>query len=116
MRQWYDVPIEQLDLSVRSCNCLKRCGITTVGQILAMSSDELLAVRNFGHKSLTELHERLTAMGLGSYVRWSPAEGPKSDADEDFDFEDSQALYSFSPADDIPEAFRRAFEQDDKDD
>jgi|SRR5688572_9325950 DNA-directed RNA polymerase subunit alpha len=60
----YDMPIEQLELSSRTYNCLKRSQITKVGQILEMSEDELLALRNFGHKSLTELRERLEALGV----------------------------------------------------
>ncbi|HEV2405496.1 MAG TPA: DNA-directed RNA polymerase subunit alpha [Ktedonobacterales bacterium] len=55
----YDTPIEELDLSVRAYNCLKRSNITRVGQVLTMGRDDLLAVRNFGEKSLTELAERL---------------------------------------------------------
>lgn len=57
----YDVPIEELDLSVRAYNCLKRAGITKVGQVLEMTEEDLLSVRNFGRKSLDELRERLTA-------------------------------------------------------
>jgi DNA-directed RNA polymerase subunit alpha len=60
----YDMPIEQLELSSRTYNCLKRSQITKVGQILEMSEDELLALRNFGHKSLTELREKLESMGV----------------------------------------------------
>jgi DNA-directed RNA polymerase subunit alpha len=56
----YDTPIEELDLSVRAYNCLKRSNITRVGQVLTMSRDDLLAVRNFGEKSLNELADRLT--------------------------------------------------------
>jgi DNA-directed RNA polymerase subunit alpha len=55
----YDTPIEELDLTVRAYNCLKRSGITKVGQVLQMSEDDLLAVRNFGEKSLTELRDSL---------------------------------------------------------
>jgi DNA-directed RNA polymerase subunit alpha len=57
----YDTPIEELDLSVRAFNCLKRSGITKVGQVLTMSQDDLLAVRNFGEKSLNELKDTLIA-------------------------------------------------------
>ncbi len=60
----YDTPIEELDLSVRAFNCLKRSGITRVGQVLTMSQDDLLAVRNFGEKSLNELKDTLTARGF----------------------------------------------------
>lgn len=60
----HDMPIEALDLSSRTYNCLKRSQITTVGQILAMSEDELLGLRNFGQKSLQELHEKLAEHGI----------------------------------------------------
>lgn len=59
----YDRPIEDLDLSVRAYNCLKRSGITKIGQLLEMSEEDLLAVRNFGQKSLDELKQRLAALG-----------------------------------------------------
>ena len=55
----YDTTIEDLELSVRAYNCLKRSNITRVGQVLTMSQDDLLAVRNFGEKSLTELRDKL---------------------------------------------------------
>jgi DNA-directed RNA polymerase subunit alpha len=57
----YDTPIEELDLSVRAYNCLKRSGITKVGQVLTMNEEDLLAVRNFGEKSLNELKDSLQA-------------------------------------------------------
>ena len=55
----YETPIEELDLSVRAYNCLKRSNITRVGQVLSMNEDDLLGVRNFGEKSLQELREKL---------------------------------------------------------
>jgi len=55
----YDTPIEELELSVRAYNCLKRSNITKVGQVLSMNEDDLLGVRNFGEKSLQELRDRL---------------------------------------------------------
>src|SRR5206468_10968525 len=58
------IPIEDLDLTVRAYNCLKRAGITKVGQVLEMSEDDLLGVRNFGRKSLDELRDRLSERGL----------------------------------------------------
>ncbi|HEU0167312.1 MAG TPA: DNA-directed RNA polymerase subunit alpha C-terminal domain-containing protein, partial [Chloroflexota bacterium] len=58
------MPIEELDLSTRSYNCLKRSNITKVGQVLAMNEDDLLSVRNFGRKSLDELYDRLRVRGL----------------------------------------------------
>lgn len=71
----YDRPIEDLDLSVRAYNCLKRSGITKIGQLLEMSEEDLLAVRNFGQKSLDELKQRLEA--LGYTTRAEKAEGAK---------------------------------------
>ena len=59
----YNTPIEELALSVRAYNCLKRSGLMTVGQVLEKSEDELLALRNFGRKSYDELRERLIQMG-----------------------------------------------------
>lgn len=59
----YERPIEDLDLSVRAYNCLKRSGITKIGQLLEMSEEDLLAVRNFGQKSLDELNVRLETLG-----------------------------------------------------
>jgi len=70
----YDAPIEDLDLSVRAYNCLKRSGITRVGQVLEMSEDDLLAVWNFGRKSLEELRERLQAKG---YIEYSMLATPE---------------------------------------
>ncbi len=60
----YIMPVEQLNLSVRAMNCLRRAGITTVGELIGRGEKELLALRNFGQKSIQELGERLTEMGL----------------------------------------------------
>ncbi len=62
--QVYDTSIESLDLSVRAYNCLKRSNITKVGQVLSMTQEDLLAVRNFGEKSLVELREKLMERNL----------------------------------------------------
>jgi DNA-directed RNA polymerase subunit alpha len=59
----YNTPIEDLSLSVRAYNCLKRSGLMTVGQVLEKSEDELLSLRNFGRKSYDELRERLIELG-----------------------------------------------------
>ncbi len=59
----YNIPIEDLSLSVRAYNCLKRSGLMTVGQVLEKSEDELLGLRNFGRKSYDELRDRLIEMG-----------------------------------------------------
>ncbi len=58
------MPIEQLELSQRTYNCLKRSQVTKVGQILQMSEDELLSLRNFGQKSLVELRQKLREHGV----------------------------------------------------
>jgi DNA-directed RNA polymerase subunit alpha len=60
----YNTQIEDLQLSVRAYNCLKRSGLMTVGQVLEKSEDELLSLRNFGRKSYDELRERLTELGF----------------------------------------------------
>ncbi len=59
-----DTPIEDLDLPMRAYNSLKRNNITKVGQVMALSDDEFLRMRNFGKKSLDELKERLALRGF----------------------------------------------------
>lgn len=82
----YDTPIEDLDLSVRAFNCLKRSGITRVGQVLTMSQDDLLAVRNFGEKSLNELKDTLLARG---YLPVGENSNHAGVADSDLDTDNS---------------------------
>lgn len=60
-----DMTIEELDLSVRSYNCLKRAGIQTVQELAAKSEDDMIKVRNLGKKSLKEVKEKLVELGLG---------------------------------------------------
>ena len=60
----FNTPLEQLDLSVRTINALRRSGITTVGELITRGEKELLSIRNFGQKSKRELEERLQALGL----------------------------------------------------
>ena len=59
------VPIEDLDLSVRSYNCLKREGVDSVGDLVQKSEQDLLDIRNFGQKSIDEVRAKLEEMGLG---------------------------------------------------
>ena len=59
-----DMTIEELDLSVRSYNCLKRAGIQTVQELAQKSEDEMIKVRNLGKKSLKEVKEKLLELGL----------------------------------------------------
>lgn len=60
----YNMSVEQLDLSVRTMNCLRHAGITTIGELIGQGERELLALRNFGQKSLTELKEKLQAIDI----------------------------------------------------
>ena len=60
----YAMPIEDLDLTVRSYNCLKREGIHTVGELVSRSEADLLDIRNFGAKSIDEVKGKLAGMGL----------------------------------------------------
>jgi DNA-directed RNA polymerase subunit alpha len=60
-----DTPIEELDLSVRSYNCLKRQGVNTIGQLTECTEADLLNIRNFGAKSIEEVKDKLQQMGLG---------------------------------------------------
>jgi DNA-directed RNA polymerase subunit alpha len=59
-----DVPIEELELTVRALNCLKANDITRVGQLVGMKLEELLSLRNFGQKSLDEIKEKLAERNL----------------------------------------------------
>ncbi|WNB86021.1 DNA-directed RNA polymerase subunit alpha [Cellulomonas sp. ATA003] len=58
------LPVEELQLTIRSYNCLKREGIHTVGELVARSEADLLDIRNFGAKSITEVKEKLAELGL----------------------------------------------------
>ena len=60
----YQTPIEKLELSPRTLNCLKRAHISKVGEVLEMSDEDLLKIRNFGDKSLVELQEKLAEHGI----------------------------------------------------
>jgi len=60
----YNKSVDELDLSVRTMNCLRRGGIATVGEIISRGERELLELRNFGQKSRKEIAERLEELGL----------------------------------------------------
>ena len=60
----YNTPIEKLDLSSRTLNCLKRSNINKVGQVLEIEESDLLKIRNFGTKSLDELNAKLLEFGF----------------------------------------------------
>ena len=59
-----EMTIEELDLSVRSFNCLKRAGINTVGDLIGKSEDDMMKVRNLGRKSLDEVIGKLASLGF----------------------------------------------------
>jgi len=60
-----EMPIEELDLSVRSYNCLKRAGINYVHELTQKTENEMVKVRNLGKKSLEEVQQKLAQLGLG---------------------------------------------------
>lgn len=59
-----ETPVEELDLSVRAYNCLKRAGIHSLNDLTSMSENEMMKIRNLGKKSLKEVIEKITDMGL----------------------------------------------------
>ena len=63
-KEQYNIPVEQLNLSVRTMNCLRRGNIATVGEIISVGEKGLMALRNFGLKSKREIEERLNELGL----------------------------------------------------
>lgn len=60
----FNMPVERLDLSVRSMNCLRRGGINTVGDLVNLGEKEIAALRNFGQKSRQEVEEKLQGLGV----------------------------------------------------
>ena len=89
-------PIEQLDMTVRSYNCLKREGIHTVGELITRSEADLLDIRNFGAKSIDEVKVKLASLGLA--LKDSPpgfdpgAAVYYEDEDEDLGFAEDERL------------------------
>ncbi|AXH97591.1 DNA-directed RNA polymerase subunit alpha [Ornithinimicrobium avium] len=86
------LPIEELDLTVRSYNCLKREGIHSVGELVGRSEADLLDIRNFGAKSIDEVKDKLAEMGLA--LKDSPAgfEGAAGYEDGSYDDEGDTAF------------------------
>ena len=87
----YNMPVEQLDLSVRTMNCLRRGGIATVGELISKKTKDLLQLRNFGQKSYREIEERLKELGLsltpppGLMDETAPEEASPEEADKTID-------------------------------
>ncbi len=83
----YNTPIEQLSLSVRTFNCLKRAGITKVGELLEYSDDELLKIKNLGQKALEEVRSQLKEMGFVSEEGSPGEEATLQEGEEEEDLE-----------------------------
>ena len=83
-------PIEALDLTVRSFNCLKREGIHTVGELISRSEADLMDIRNFGSKSIEEVKEKLRSLGLA--LKDSPPGFVPEFVNEDGDFAEDEQL------------------------
>ena len=64
IRKLLDTPVEELELTVRSSNCLKNAGIKTIGDLARKTEDEIAKTRNFGKKSLSEIKDKLREWGL----------------------------------------------------
>ncbi|MDR1507607.1 MAG: DNA-directed RNA polymerase subunit alpha [Treponema sp.] len=65
VRQILNIPVEELELSVRSSNCLKNANIKTIGELTRKTEDDIAKTRNFGKKSLLEIKEKLKEWNLG---------------------------------------------------
>ncbi|MFH1646655.1 MAG: DNA-directed RNA polymerase subunit alpha [Chloroflexota bacterium] len=81
----YNMPVEQLDLSVRTMNCLRRSNITSVGELIGKGTRELLKLRNFGQKSYQEIEDRLSSIGLSLNPKVEPEaeDGDSPQAEEE---------------------------------
>jgi len=83
MKKLLNMSVNEIELSVRAANCLNNANITTVGQLAMKSEQEMLKYRNFGKKSLNEIKDKLTALGLGLGMTFeaglldAPKEEPK---------------------------------------
>jgi DNA-directed RNA polymerase subunit alpha len=81
-------PVEELELSVRSANCLKKAEIRYIGELVQKTEQEMLKTKNFGRKSLNEIKEILAEMGLSLGMKvegWPPKEllAPKEEEEEE---------------------------------
>ncbi len=80
----YNMPVEQMNLSVRTLNCLRRGGITILGELVGKTEKELMNLRNFGQKSKQEINERLEALGLSlaAQVKEGMVQGKTTEEEE----------------------------------
>src|SRR5438093_214364 len=82
LKKLLNMSVNEIELSVRAANCLNNANITTVGQLAMKSEQEMLKYRNFGKKSLNEIKEKLSALGLSLGMTFEPEllEAPKEEA------------------------------------
>jgi DNA-directed RNA polymerase subunit alpha len=82
LKKLLNMSVNEIELSVRAANCLNNANITSVGQLAMKSESEMLKYRNFGKKSLNEIKDKLTALGLSLGMTFEPGllEGPKEEA------------------------------------
>ena len=73
LKKILNMSVNEIELSVRAANCLNNANITTVGQLAMKSEQEMLKYRNFGKKSLNEITEKLSALGLSRGMKFEPA-------------------------------------------
>ncbi len=73
LRKLLNMSVNEIELSVRAANCLNNANITTVGQLAMKTEQEMLKYRNFGKKSLNEIKEKLSALGLALGMNIDPA-------------------------------------------
>ncbi|NQT89611.1 tetratricopeptide repeat protein [bacterium] len=86
-----NTPISGLDLSLRSRKCMERLGIATIGQLISHNPEELLASRNFGRTSLSEVSEKLGKYGLRlTEPLVDESDEPLDEDDKDYDFDNGQ--------------------------
>ena len=88
-----DARIEELDFSVRTYNCLKKASVLTIGDLVKIPESELMQIRNFGKKSLTEVKEKLSSLGL-TIPGATDDDADYSDEDDADDDDDAAAAES----------------------
>jgi DNA-directed RNA polymerase subunit alpha len=81
LKKILNMSVNEIELSVRAANCLNNANITTVGQLAMKTEQEMLKYRNFGKKSLNEIKEKLSGLGLALGMKFEPVllEGPVSE-------------------------------------
>jgi len=82
LKKQLNMSVNEIELSVRAANCLNNANITTVGQLAMKTEQEMLKYRNFGKKSLNEIKEKLSSLGLSLGMNFEPGliEPPKEEA------------------------------------